>query len=98
MRYAMRTAFLSVLFVAAVAIAADPTEAELRDKAVKLNKEVTNEDSANAKLKELNKDKATTPKLVKAAAKVLKEAKAGEKPFRFYPAMVLAKAAQNAKE
>jgi len=94
----MRTACASFFLIAVTALAADPTDAELRDKVLKFNKEITNQDSANAKLKELNKDKAGTPKLVKAAAQALREAKSGEKPFRFYPAMVLAKAAQNAKE
>lgn len=94
----MRTAIASLFLLAVVGIAADPPSDPIRDQVLKLNKEITNEDSANTKLKELNKDKVNTPKLVKVAAKELKDAKSGAKPFRFYPAMVLAKAAHNAKE
>ncbi|CAN5181484.1 hypothetical protein BH11PLA2_BH11PLA2_07580 [soil metagenome] len=98
----MRTALIATFFLSTVAFAApvpaEPSEAELKEKALKLNKEATNEDAADKKLKELVKDKINTPKLVKVAAKILKDAKEGEKPFRFYPALVLAKAAHNAKE
>lgn len=94
----MRTAIV-VLFFASVALyAADPTDDELREKALKLNKEAINEDAATQRLRELNKDKVNTPRLVKIAAKTLKDAKGKEKPFRFYSALVLAKAAQNCKE
>jgi tetratricopeptide (TPR) repeat protein len=92
----MRMAIAVFLFIGAAAFA--QTDDELREKALKLNKEATNEDAANKRLKELNADKVTTPKLVKVAAKTLKDAKKDEKPFRFYAAMVLAKAAQNCKE
>lgn len=96
----MRMAMICGLFLSGAILAQtpEPSEAELRERALKLNKEANNEEAADARLKELNKDKVTTPKLVKAAAKVLKEAKEGEKPFRFYAALVLAKAAHNAKE
>lgn len=94
----MRTAIV-VLFFASVALyAADPTDDELREKALKLNKEAINEDAATQRLRELNKDKVNTPRLVKIAAKTLKDAKGKVKPFRFYSALVLAKAAQNCKE
>ena len=94
----MRTALLCVMFAGAAISAAEMTEAELKEKALKLNKEITSEETANAVLKDFNKDKENTPKLVKLAAKLQREAKEGDKPFRFYPALVLAKAAQNCKE
>jgi tetratricopeptide (TPR) repeat protein len=96
----MTTAILLFAFpvLGAAPVPGELSEAELREKALKLNKEATNEDSADKKLKELNKDKVGTPKLVAAAAKVLKDADAGKNPFRFYPTIVLAKAAYSAKE
>lgn len=97
----MRTAiaFLMVLTLSAGAQeAANTGEAELKERALKLNREATNEDAANSRLRELNKDKENTPKLVRVAAQVLQEAKEGQKPFRFYPALVLAKAAHQARE
>ncbi len=98
----MRTAIMILTCTASVLVAAPvpagPTDAELKEKALKLNKDASDESSANAKLKELNKDKANTPRLVRVAEKVVKDAKSGEKPFRFYAALVLAKAASYAKE
>jgi tetratricopeptide (TPR) repeat protein len=96
----MRTA--RVLFWAlAVGLAASaPARADADPKAdaLKLNKDVTGPDAANAKLKELAKDKDATAKLVTAAADLQKAAKDGEKPFRFYAALVLAKSAVRVKD
>jgi tetratricopeptide (TPR) repeat protein len=103
----MRTARILVwvavawLFAGPAAVAApapaEPTEAELKEKALKLNKETTTLEAADAKLKELLKDKKGTAALVKVAAKVQRDAKEGEKPFRFYAGLVLGKAAEGVK-
>src|SRR5688500_4932777 len=101
----MRTARVNLWAWAAVAgllagvgaAAAEPTEAELKEKALKINKETTTLEAADARLKELLKDKKAAATLVKVAAKVQKEAKEGEKPFRFYAGLVLGKAAENVK-
>jgi tetratricopeptide (TPR) repeat protein len=95
---AMRTALILSLFLAVPVWAAEPTEAELIEKAKKLNKDATNEDAANKILKELTKDKPAAAKLTKVAAKMLADGKKDEKVFRFYPALVMAKAAHAAKE
>jgi tetratricopeptide (TPR) repeat protein len=83
---------------AAAPVPAEPTEAELKEKALKINRETTTLEAADAKLKDLLKDKKQTAALVKVAARVQKEAKDGEKPFRFYAGLVLGKAAENVKE
>jgi tetratricopeptide (TPR) repeat protein len=105
--FAMRTARFLVwvavagVFAGPVAVSApapaEPTEAELKEKAIKLNKETTTLEAADAKLKELLKDKKATAALVKAAAKIQRDAKEGEKPFRFYAGLVLGKAAEGVK-
>lgn len=78
--------------------AAEQTDEQLAEKAKKLNNEAKTLEDADAKLKELIKDKPGTAKLVKAAAKVQKAAKDDEKPFRYFATLVLAKAAHNVKD
>lgn len=78
--------------------AAELTDEQLADKAKKLNTEAKTLEDADAKLKELIKDKPNTAKLVKAAAKLQKAAKEDEKPFRYFATLVLAKAAHNVKD
>lgn len=96
----MRTATLVLAFLAAPALAAptpEPTEAELKAQLVKMNKDVTTLEGADAKLKELLKNKPLAAKLVKQAGKMQAEGKDGEKPFRFYSGLVIAKLAQVTK-
>ncbi len=104
----MRT-MIGLLWVAAFAIhftgvamaaqvPAELTEEQLKEKALKINKETKTVEEADARLKELIKDKAGTAKLVKMAMKLQKASKESEKPFRFYASLVLAKAAQNVKD
>ncbi|QEL20099.1 tetratricopeptide repeat protein [Limnoglobus roseus] len=78
--------------------AAELTEEQLVEKAKKLNNETKTLEDADAKLKELVKDKPGTAKLVKAAAKLQKAAKEDNKPFRYFATLVLAKAAHNVKD
>ena len=82
----------------AAPVPAEATDEQLKDRALKLNSETKTVEDADARLKELIKDKSGTPKLLKAAAKLQKAAKDTEKPFRFYAALVLAKAAHTLKE
>ncbi|MGL4422550.1 MAG: tetratricopeptide repeat protein, partial [Gemmataceae bacterium] len=86
-------------FVGGTVTAQEPTAPpeDYKAKALKLNKQTNTEDSANAKIRELMKDKPGTAKLVKAAAEVQRGAKENEKPFRFYAALVLAMAAEGVK-
>jgi len=104
----MRT-MIGLLWVAAFAISftgvalaapvpAELTEEQLKEKALKINKETKTVEEADARLKELIKDKAGTAKLVKVAMKLQKASKESEKPFRFYAGLVLAKAAQSVKD
>jgi len=88
---------LAAAGVRAAPAPAEPTEAELKEKALKINKETTTLEAADARLKDLLKDKKTAAALVKVAAKLQKEAKEGEKPFRFYAGLVLGKTAENVK-
>ena len=89
---------LLALALVAGAFGQDAADTDYKAKALRLNKEVTAEESANAKLKELLKDKAASANIVKAAAEIQKAAKEGEKPFRFYAALVLAMTAENVKD
>jgi tetratricopeptide (TPR) repeat protein len=83
----------------APAKAADRSEKDLQEKALKLNTDIRTEDDFSAKMKELLKDKPGTAALVKAAAKLQKAAKKDDKqPFRFYAALALGRAAQVVKD
>ncbi len=88
-------------WVAASATAAPvptaPSEEQLKERALKLN-ELTSTEAMQAKLTELIKDKETTKALVEYAAKMQREAKDKEKPFKFNAAIILAKAAHNLKQ
>lgn len=95
----MRTAICCglVLALAGGLTAADPAANELQAKLKKLNQDVRSEDDFSAAMKELLKDKKATAALVKEAAAMQRAAKADAKPFRFFPALALGRAAQFAK-
>ena len=91
-------------WVAAVAVlagpaapAAPPTDDQVREQAVGLN-DLTNNEAMQEKLTELLKDKAAAKRLVAAAAKLQKDSKGKEQPFKYNAALVLAKLAHNVKE
>ncbi len=90
--------FSGLSTLTAAPVPADPTDEQLEKRARALNQETRTIEDADARLKELIKDKPGTTKLVKVALKLQKQAKDEKKPFRFYAMLVLAKAAQNVKD
>lgn len=91
-------AFLVALPLASAAPApAGPSDEQLKEKLLKLN-ELTGADAMQAGLTELIKDKELTKQMVALAAKMQKEAKEKEKPFKFQAALILAKASHNVKQ
>lgn len=87
--------FLSTAALAQPAPA--PTEAELKEQALKLNG-LTEETEMNDALKKILKDKPTAKRLVATAAKMHADAKEKDKPFKFGAALILGKVAQNLKQ
>jgi len=88
-------------FLAAFSIAAPVpkklSDDELKARAIKLN-ELTSKDAMQTKLSEYIKDKDNTKRMVTLAAKMQKEAKEKEAPFKFNAAFVLGKLAHNSKD
>jgi tetratricopeptide (TPR) repeat protein len=88
-------------FLAAFSIAAPVpkklSDEELKARAIKLN-ELTSKDAMQTKLSEYIKDKDNTKRMVTLAAKLQKEAKEKEAPFKFNAAFVLGKLAHNGKD
>lgn len=74
------------------------SEEQLKERVQQINKDATNLEAADAKLKELVKDKKTAAALVTMAAKMMRDADEGKRAFRFYPALVFGKAAENVKD
>lgn len=69
----------------------------LRESLLKLNG-ATTEDTQNAKLRELLKDKDKAKKAIAEAVKMMKEAKEDEKPFNYNGTIILATAARAIRE
>ncbi len=88
--------FLSAAAVAAPVPSA-PTEAELKEQALKLN-DLTELKKLDEALKKILKDKPTARKLVATAVKLHADAKEKDKPFKFGAALVLGKVAHNLKQ
>lgn len=79
-------------------VAADPpTEAEWKEKALKLN-ELTELPKMDEALKAILKDKPAAKKLVQVALDLHKAAKEKDKPFKFGAALILGKVAHNLKQ
>lgn len=81
----------------AAPVPAPPTEAELKEKALKLN-DLTELPKMDEALKAILKDKVVAKKLVQTALDMHKEAKGKDKPFKFGAALILGKVAHNVKQ
>ena len=80
----------------AAPVPAGPTDAQLKEMALKLN-DLTSLPAMNRELRELSKDVPTAKRLVKVAA-ALQKAGGKEAPLKYNACFVLAKLAQNQKE
>jgi len=90
----------AVVLVAAAGVgyaAPVPADEQLKEKALALN-ELTSTEAMQEKLTDLLKDKEAAKKLVKAAARLQKDAKGKDQPFKFNAGIVLGKLAQNLKD
>ena len=97
LRLGILAAGLMVLLSGVNRVQADEKEGSLKTELLKLN-EATTEELQLAKLRALIKDRKKAKKAVEEAAKMMKDAKGDEKPFKYNACLILGRAAHILKE